>query len=82
MLFRSNELTSDNRLLKLVDQPLPGTHGALRPFAVPIAATSFHYAPAEYPMQKGEVVLRAIAEQTGQDSTSWELRFLCEEHSL
>jgi hypothetical protein len=43
---------------------------------VPIAATAVAYVPAEYPDQPGSVVLRAVAEQTGQESTGWELRFL------
>jgi hypothetical protein len=47
-------------------------------FAVPIARTAAHYIPAEFPDQPGIVTLHPIAEQTGQPSTSWELRFLTE----
>ncbi len=42
---------------------------------VPIAARSLSYVPAEYPSQPGKVNLRPIAEQTGQSTTSWEIRF-------
>jgi len=43
---------------------------------VPVAATRFGYIPAEFPDQPGTVTLRALAEQTGQPTTSWEIRFL------
>lgn len=71
-----NELTTENRLLgeAVTDQKaVPGPAGS---FAVPVAATVFKYAQAEYPDQPGTVQMRAIAEQTGQATTSWELRFL------
>jgi DUF1680 family protein len=69
-----NELTTENRLS---GTPSP-TRGAdvLKSFSVPIAATEIGYAQAEYPDQPGRVTLRPIAEQTGQPTTSWELRFL------
>ncbi len=72
-----NELTTEN---KLVGGAVAGVasgdgHGA-GAFAVPYAQTSFYYSPAEFPEQQGTVTLRAVAEQTGQPSTSWELRFL------
>lgn len=69
-----NELTSENRLLgeTVTDQKsIPG--GRL---VVPAARAAFGYQQAEYPDQPGTVTLRAIAEQTGQPTTSWELRFL------
>ena len=71
-----NELTTENRLVG-VGKPAPSARRQpVRPFAVPIAATEFRYSPAEYEDQPGPVQLRAIAEQTGQPATSWELRFL------
>jgi DUF1680 family protein len=75
-----NELTLDNRLMRMEagspgNLPSPVSEPA---FAVPVAQTLFRYIPAEYPEQPGGVTLRAIAEQTGQPSTSWELRFLTE----
>lgn len=69
-----NELTTENRLL---GTPAPvSTLGAPPSFSVPIAATQLGYSQAEYPDQPGRVTLRAIAEQTGHPTTSWELRFL------
>jgi DUF1680 family protein len=73
-----NELTIENRLTGL-EAGSPGNSHPPAPalaFAVPVAQTPFHYIPAEYPEQPGKVVLRAIAEQTGRPTTSWELRFL------
>jgi DUF1680 family protein len=74
-----NELTSDNRLFRSGARELTEREQPVRPFTVPIAARAFRYAAAEYPVQPGTVVLRAIAEQAGQATTSWELRFLTEE---
>jgi DUF1680 family protein len=74
-----NELTTDNRLLGGGARELPEREQPVRPFTVPIAARAFRYAAAEYPVQPGTVVLRAIAEQAGQPTTAWELRFLTEE---
>jgi DUF1680 family protein len=72
-----NELTSENRLLGSPSSiPVPVGASEARAFSVPVAATRFRYAQAEYPDQPGNVELRAIAEQTGQPTTSWELRFL------
>ena len=71
-----NEITADNRILGGVDRAQPAGEQPARPFAVPIAARVFRYAPAEYPVQPGTVTLHAIAEQAGQPTTSWELRFL------
>lgn len=71
-----NELTTQNRIS---DQPRPLSKD-LSPvhagFSVPVAAAAFRYVPAEFPEQPGSVQLRAIAEQSGQPTTSWELRFL------
>lgn len=71
-----NELTTENELSPTKVQTPSATSHASRPFAVPIAATSFHYTPAEFPDQQQTVTLRAIAEQTGQPSTNWQLQFL------
>jgi DUF1680 family protein len=71
-----NQLTTDNRLVGVGKSVSSPQKQPVRPFAVPIAATEFRYSPAEYEDQPGTVQLRAIAEQTGQPVTSWELRFL------
>ena len=71
-----NQLTTDNRLVGVGKSVSSPQKQPVRPFAVPIAATEFRYSPAEYEDQPGTVQLRAIAEQTGQPATSWELRFL------
>jgi DUF1680 family protein len=71
-----NELTAENKLTG----PAHAANGsplAVHPkFAVPLAAMAFEYIPAEFPEQPATVTLRAIAEQGGQPTTSWELRFL------
>lgn len=75
-----NELTLDNRLQGM-EAGLAGNvpmSASRVEFAVPIARTAAHYIPAEFPDQPGIVTLHPIAEQTGQPSTSWELRFLTE----
>jgi DUF1680 family protein len=69
-----NELTTENRLLGTPASV--SASGASPSFSVPIAATQLGYSQAEYPDQPGRVTLRAIAEQTGHPTTSWELRFL------
>ena len=69
-----NELTLENKLLVAKNQP--SLHNPSRPFAVPIAARSFTYTPAEFPDQQETVTLRSVAEQTGEATTTWELRFL------
>ncbi len=71
-----NELTTDNKLAAAKAQPV-ATHPSRR-FAVPVAARSFPYTPAEFPGQQGTVTLRAVAEQTGEPTTAWQLRFLTE----
>jgi hypothetical protein len=74
-----NELTTENRL---VGAPSAGRGGGVRGgFSVPVAATEMDYAQAEYPDQPGRATLRPIAEQTGQPTTSWELRFLSRRNS-
>ena len=70
-----NELTTEN---EFQDEGVSATSNGerhSRPFSVPAAETRFRYAQAEYPDQPGTVTLRPIAEQTGQQTTSWELRF-------
>jgi len=76
-----NELTTENELSPAKVQKSPAATHPARPFAVPIAATSFHYTPAEFPDQEETVTLHPIAEQTGQPSTNWQLQFLTEESS-
>ena len=76
-----NEMTTENKLVRGKEEVrLPPEHDA-RPFSVPVAATTCPYVAAEFPDQAATVELRAIAEQTGQPTTSWELRLLTEEHS-
>ena len=70
-----NEMTIQNELLD-AGRPAPiSAENQEHPFSVPAAATVFRYANAEYPDQPSTVHLRAIAEQAGQPTTSWELRF-------
>lgn len=73
--FYFNELTGDNRILEVTEQSSPAAKQTVRPFAVPVAAKTFRYAPAEFPDQTATVRLRAIAEQSGQSTTARELRF-------
>jgi DUF1680 family protein len=73
-----NELTPQNRLLGSLGSVPAGQAGPGHSFSVPVAAVTSRYAQAEYPDQPGTVQLRPIAEQTGQPTTSWELRFLQE----
>ena len=68
-----NELTTQNRLTGSAEAVAAGAEGA---FEVPRAAVRFRFTPAEYPDQPQTVELRAIAEQTGEATTSWELRLL------
>src|ERR1039458_7588685 len=75
-----NEMTIENKLVRGKEEArLPSEHTPRR-FSVPVAATTCQYVAAEFPDQAATVELRAIAEQTGQPTTSWELRFLTEEH--
>ena len=71
-----NELTTENRLLTGMERSLPSNQQPSRAFTVPIAAVTVPCTFAEYPDQPGSVLLRAIAEQAGQSTTAWELRFL------
>ncbi|HXS76911.1 MAG TPA: beta-L-arabinofuranosidase domain-containing protein [Terracidiphilus sp.] len=70
-----NELTTGNRLFGTPEAALV-TNPRRPPFFVPVATAQTDYAQAEYPDQPGRVILRPIAEQTGQATTSWELRLL------
>ena len=75
-----NEMTTENKLVrgKEVVHGRPGsTHRAASPCRLRRRACP--YVAAEFPDQPATVELRAIAEQTGQPTTSWELRFLTEE---
>lgn len=80
-----NELTAQNTLLGAPIHPHAQDQAAqdqaAQPFSVPVAAATFRCAPAEYPDQPSTVTLRAIAGQTGQPTTSWELKFLIENHN-
>ncbi len=69
-----NELTTANELLD-EGAPVLASRPSDSAFSIPAAATRFRYAQAEYPDQPGTVVLRPLAEQTGQATTSWEVRF-------
>jgi DUF1680 family protein len=71
-----NELTALNKLTGTATLAQVSQSKAHPDFAVPIAAMVFKYIPAEFPEQPSTVTLRAIAEQAGQPTTSWELRFL------
>jgi DUF1680 family protein len=74
-----NELTIQNRFLGAPKVIATGVKTAGGAFSVPLAVAMVSYAQAEYPDQPGQVTLRAIAEQTAQPTTSWELRFLIHE---
>jgi DUF1680 family protein len=71
-----NELTAENRLVTGEESALAIGRQPARQFSVPIAATMVTAIHAEYPDQPSKVLLRAVAEQTGMPTTSWELRFL------
>lgn len=80
-----SDLTRDNRCLPASHvahafrrEALASDSVAANPnydFTVPIAATALTYIPAEFPESRERVILRSVAEQTGQLPTSWELRF-------
>jgi DUF1680 family protein len=76
-----NELTTQNRLFGPSTPARNSAVGKPKALSVPIAATEIAYEQAEYPGQPGRVTLRAIAEQTDQPTTSWELRFLMRPHA-
>ncbi len=71
-----NELTTDNRLQWGKENALAAIDQPRRLFMVPVAATVVPYISAEYADQPEKVVLRAVAEQTGMETTAWELRLL------
>ncbi|MGD0631238.1 MAG: beta-L-arabinofuranosidase domain-containing protein [Terracidiphilus sp.] len=71
-----NELTANNRLERGKEKPLAAAKLPKGPFRVAVAATVVPSLPAEYPDQPQSVVLRALAEQTAQPTTAWELKFL------
>jgi DUF1680 family protein len=76
-----NELTVENKLIphkqtteiQMAEIAKSPAHPS---YAVPIAAQQFRYIPAEFPAFPSTVTLRALAEQGGQPTTSWEIRFL------
>jgi len=64
-----NELEAEN---KLVADSLTATPGHLSgALDTPAAMASCAFIPAEFPDQRGEVQLRAVAEQTGFDPARW-----------
>ena len=71
----ANELPAENRVVPDDTSDAPVSPGAAQ-YAVPIAARSLRFVSAEFPDQPARVTLRAIAEQTGRPTTSWELRLL------
>jgi len=71
-----NEMTTENKLVRGKEETRLPSERSPRLFSVPIAASTCRYIAAEFPDQAATVELRAIAEQTGQPTTSWELRFL------
>ncbi len=76
-----NELTVRNRLLDAGKADPAAQQRSAQRFRVPVAAATFRYAQAEYPDQPGIVTLRALAEQTAQPTTSWELKLLHEHNN-
>jgi len=74
-----NELDAEN---KLIAASLAAMSDA-RPnvFVVPAAASSCAFIPAEFPDQRGEVELRAVAEQTGFEPGRWATTFQVEQSS-
>jgi DUF1680 family protein len=77
-----NELHNQNRLLAAAQIPNPAKTQPASRFAVPTAATTRRFIPAEFPEQPGVVELRAVAEQTGSEPESWEMAFLRAEEKL
>jgi DUF1680 family protein len=71
-----SDLTTKNQLSTTTQHGLSAAKHSPRNFAVPLAATSIRYIPAEFPDHQETLTLRAVAEQTGQLPTAWELRFL------
>ncbi len=69
-----NELQGANRLDTGTAREAEGQTDS--PFRVPIAARNIAYTPAEFPEQPGRVDLRAIAEQTAELPTLWQLTLL------
>jgi hypothetical protein len=70
-----SDLTRENRCIPASHDVVSATQNPARAFTVPIAAARLRYIPAEFPESRERVILRAVAEQTGQIPTSWELRF-------
>jgi DUF1680 family protein len=69
-----NELTLENKVNSGSAEAVPEGVATRSPFTVPVAARRLKFTPAEYSDQPRTVHLRAIAEQAGQPTTSWELR--------
>jgi DUF1680 family protein len=74
-----NEMTTENKIVRGKEITREAGQHSSHAFSVQIAATGCPYVAAEFPDQPATVELRAIAEQTGQPTTSWEVRFLTEE---
>jgi DUF1680 family protein len=64
-----NELEADNKLA--ADKLTAASGHQAGTFAVPAAASSCTFIPAEFPDQRGEVQLQAVAEQTGFNPARW-----------
>ncbi len=71
-----NELDAENRLVTNSLKPMPGRLAGA--FDVPAAEASCAFIPAEFPDQRGEVELGAVAEQTGFEPTRWATTFQLE----
>ena len=68
-----NELHAANQIDPILGPP--NNPDLSSPFAVPIAARSASYLPAEYPTQPARAELRAVAEQTAGSPARWEMAF-------
>lgn len=70
-----SDLTRENRCLPASHESASAAANPSSEFTVPVAASILRYIPAEFPESRERVILRAVAEQTGQLPTSWELCF-------
>jgi DUF1680 family protein len=68
-----SELQAENRIT--AGSSMASKGASTGSFRVPIAATTVGYIPAEFPEQPGRVELRAIAEQTAESPTEWQMVF-------
>jgi hypothetical protein len=68
-----SELQAENRIT--AGSSMASKGASTGSFRVPIAATTVGYIPAEFPEQPNHLELRAIAEQTAQSPTEWQMVF-------